>query len=125
MTTATNSAADQEPMTAEQWAAVDFEPWAHREDEWKPPTGEEWQDHIRHVFPWIRLAWEVMFKTKTELETIADELEDEPLEGLIDRIAHSREFFENFVTVLTAAECRLLWAAAAAELRAGEAEAGP
>jgi hypothetical protein len=30
------------PMTAEQWAALNFEPWTHKEDEWKPPTDEEW-----------------------------------------------------------------------------------
>jgi len=125
MTTATNSAADQEPMTAEQWAAVDFEPWAHREDEWKPPTGEEWQDHIRYVFPWIRLAWETLFKTKAKLETIVEELDGEPLSEMLDGIAHSREFFETFVTVLTTAETRLLCATAAVALRAGEKEAGP
>ena len=123
MTTATNSAADQEPTLVKQWAAVDFASWTNY-DEWKPPTGEEWQDHIRYVFPWIRLAWETLFKTKAKLETIVEELDGEPLSEMLDGIAHSREFFETFVTVLTTAETRLLCATAAVALRAAQA-AGP
>ena len=65
MTTATNSAADQEPTLVKQWAAVDFAPWTNY-DEWKPPTGEEWQDHIRYVFPWIRLAWETLVQDESQ-----------------------------------------------------------
>ena len=41
-----------------------------------------------------------MFKTKAELETIAEELEDEQFEELVNGDIHSREFFENFVMVL-------------------------
>jgi hypothetical protein len=103
-------------MTDDQWAAFDFEPWTHTEDEWKPPTGAEWQDRIRSFFPYVRLAWETLFKTKAELQTVAEELDGEPLEELLNGIANSREFFDNFVKILNGAEARLLCAASAAEL---------
>ena len=34
----------EEPMTAEQWAAFDFEPWTHTEDPpgSRPPTKNGW-----------------------------------------------------------------------------------
>jgi hypothetical protein len=107
---------DEIITTAEQWAAVDFEPWTHTEDEWKPPTGAEWPDHIRYFFPYVRLAWETLFKTKAELQTVAEGLDGEPLETLLNGIADSREFFDNFVKILDAAQARLLCAASAAEL---------
>ena len=43
--------------------------------------------------------------------------------GKGDRIAHSHEFFENFAKILKAGEVRLICAATAAELRAGNEEA--
>ncbi len=110
------AAGDQEIMTAEQWAAFDFEPWTHTEDEWKPPTGAEWQDHIRSFFPYVRLAWETLFKTKAELQTVAEELDGEAFEELLNGITNSKEFFDNFVKILKAADARLLCAASAAEL---------
>jgi hypothetical protein len=107
---------DEIITTAEQWAAFDFEPWTHTEDEWKPPTGAEWPDHIRSFFPYVRLAWETLFRTKAELQTIAEGLDGEPLENLLTGIADSKKFFDNFVKILGGAEARLLCAASAVEL---------
>jgi hypothetical protein len=45
-----------EIMTAEQWAAFNFEPWPHTEDEWKPPADKEWLDDGRYVLPFVRMA---------------------------------------------------------------------
>jgi hypothetical protein len=112
----------EQPMTDEQWAALNFEPWTHKPDEWKPPSADEWRDHINFVFPNIRLAWETMYKTKAELMTVAEKLDGEPLEELITGIGDAKKFFEGFVDVLGAALVRLICAGTAVELK--EALAG-
>jgi hypothetical protein len=116
---------DEEIMTAEQWAAFDFEPWTHTEDEWKPPVAEkEWLDDGREVLPFVRMAWLALHRTKAELVEGLGKLDDgRPFETMMDGIAHSHEFFENFAKILKAGEARLLCAASAAELRAGNEEA--
>ena len=111
-----------EPATIEQMAEMNFRPWEHTEDEWKPPSNTEWNSHGTHLLPFTRLAWLSMFKTKAELETIAEELEDEQFEELVNGIIHSREFFENFVMVLRSAEVRIICGEAAVELRNGDCD---
>jgi hypothetical protein len=101
-------------MTDEQWAAMNFEPRTHKEDEWKPPSNKEWADATVLLLT-VRIAWICMYKTKSELMTIVKELEDEPLEDMLSGIIDSRRFFEDFLAVLYSAEARL-FAAAAAEL---------
>jgi hypothetical protein len=107
------------PMTDEQWAAIEFEPWMHNEDEWEPPTDKEWADDIR--LPTVRLAWHLMHKTKAELVAGAAKMEDKGVR-LIDGFAEAREFFERCVGVLEFAEIRLICAGTAVELK--EALAG-
>ena len=115
---------DEEIMTAEQWAAFDFEPWTHTEDEWKPPAGKEWMDDGRFVLPFVRMAWFALHRTKAQLVEGLEKLGDDgTFETMIDGIANSQEFFENFAKILKAGEARLLCAASAAELRAGNEEA--
>jgi hypothetical protein len=63
------------------------------------------------------MAWITTFKTQAELTTIAEKLEAEPFKELVEGIRRSREFFENFVTILMSAECRVLCAASVVELR--------
>jgi hypothetical protein len=99
------------PMTDEQWAAMNFEPWTHNEDEWEPPTDKEWADDIR--LPTVRLAWHLMHKTKAELVAGAAKMEDKDGVRLIDGIAEAREFFERCVGVLQSAEVRLICAGTA------------
>jgi hypothetical protein len=50
--------------SAEDWATVEFEPWASKEDAWQPPTNEQWCNPTAIV---LRLAWTLMFKSKQEL----------------------------------------------------------
>jgi hypothetical protein len=115
---------DEEIMTAEQWAAFDFEPWTHTEDEWKPPVDKEWMDDGRSVLPFVRMAWIALHRTKAELVEGFGKLDDDDgtFETMMDGIAHAQEFFENFATILKAGEARLMCAASAA-LRAGNEEA--
>jgi hypothetical protein len=109
----------KQPMTDKQWAAMDFEPWTHNEDEWEPPTDKEWADGIR--LPTVRLAWHLMHKTKAELVAGATKMEDKGVR-LIEGFAEARELFERFVGVLQFAEVRLICAGTAVELK--EARAG-
>jgi hypothetical protein len=57
-----------------------------------------------------------MYKTKDEIGTIAKDLSVESFEGTWNGIIHAQEFFESFVTVLKAAEIRVMSAAASAAL---------
>jgi hypothetical protein len=108
MTTAT-----EQPLTDEQWAALNFEPWTHTEDEWKPPSNKEWADAIA-LLPHVRIAWICMFQTKAELQAIVTNLGDDAGAEMIETIIESRKFFKTFVDVLGGAEVRLFAAAAAA-----------
>ncbi len=85
--------------------------------QWKPPSADEWRDHINFVFPYIRLAWETMYKTKAELGKVYQELGDDTFGSQVEDMVHSREFFERFVGVLRSAEIRLICAATAVELK--------
>jgi hypothetical protein len=114
---------DEEIMTGEQWAALDFEPRPRAADEWKPPADKQWTDDGHYVLPFVRMAWFALHRTKAELVEGLGKLDDEPFETMMNGIAHSHEFFENFAKILQAGEARLLCAASAAALRAGNEEA--
>jgi len=106
----------EERMTHEQWAAIEFEPWTHMPDEWKPPTNEKWADDKR--LPTVRLAWHLLYKTKAELVAGAVRLGDEDGVDLMEGFADARKLFETFAEVLAVAEARLFAAAAVAEMTA-------
>jgi hypothetical protein len=113
------AAAENEIMTIAQMAAMNFEPWKHEADEWEPPSNDEWAKDGPFLLPIVRLAWIALFKTKAELETIAEELAGEPFEEIVDGIGNARKFFSGFVTALDAAEVRITCAAASQEVRNG------
>ena len=79
-------------------------------------------DDGRYVLPFVRMAWVALHRTKAELVEGMGKLDDEPFETMMDGIAHSHEFFENFARILKAGEVRLLCAASATDLRAGNEE---
>ncbi len=108
-----SAATDESIVTDAQWAALNFEPWTHTEDGWKPPSDQEWARAVA-LLPDVRIAWFCMFKTKVELQTIVTKLGDEAGAEMIERIIKARKFFETFVDVLGGAEARLFVAAAAA-----------
>ncbi len=90
------------------WAELNFEPWQHTEDEWKPPSNKEWNDWGAEHLPYVRVAWISMFKTKAELQVVVDELGEkhgtETLEGFL-RIIGS---LASIVKVVEAAEARII-----------------
>jgi hypothetical protein len=104
------------PVTAAQLAAMNFVAWKHKPDEWEPPDNEEWGADAIRVLPYVRLAWHLLFKSKAEVENGVQELGDD-LEELVKSIAHTREYFENFVNILDGAEVRLMCSAASLEKR--------
>ena len=74
----------EEPMTAEQLAAFDFEPMTHTEDEWKPPTDKEWMDGGRYVLHFVRMAWLALYRSKAELVEGFGKLDEEPFEVMME-----------------------------------------
>jgi hypothetical protein len=106
---------NEQPLADEQWAALNFEPWTHKPDEWKPPTDKEWADDTR--LSTVRLAWHLMYKTKAELVAGAAKMGDDDNVRLIEGMAEAREFFERCVGVLTFAESRLICAGTVVELK--------
>ena len=101
-------------VTVDQIVAAEFEPWVHGgPDEWTPPSNTQWAEQAPYLLPYVRMAWMSMYKSKGELETIARELDEEPFRTMVDGIVNARKFFENFVTILSSAELRIMSAASA------------
>ena len=94
-------------------AELTFEAWTHSDDEWTPPTNEEWILCINPVLAPAQLAWRTLFKSKAELVKVVDNLDDDDVEAFIGKIRRSAEFFKNFHLVMQAAEARLFCAVAA------------
>ena len=94
-------------VTEEQMATMDFEPWKHAVDEWTPPSNDEWGPTTRLLVP-LRTAWLLMYKTKAELETVAETLEEEAFDEMFGGITEARQYFETIAGILTGAETRML-----------------
>jgi hypothetical protein len=113
-------AAEGELVTLEQMAAMNFEPWVHRDDEWMPPSNEEWVADAHDRLPLVRFAWLLMYKTKDELEASVvriDETDGEMFETMISDLVNLRKRFQRLADVVNAAECRIMCAASAVEFR--------
>jgi hypothetical protein len=89
------------------WATVQFEPGTKSLDVWTPPTNERWCDPLAVN---VRLGFQIMFKTRAELEAnwLADE---EQWVHALDQLQVTREELENALKVVVAAQARLLAAA--------------
>src|SRR3712207_1231805 len=86
------------------WATVQFEPGAKGPYVWIPPTNERWCDPLAAN---VRLGFQVMFKTRAELE--ANWLADEELwVDALDRLQATQAELENALEVVAAAHARLL-----------------
>jgi hypothetical protein len=101
-------------ITAEQMVAMEFAPSEHTEGEWTTPSNEEWLEDSASVLPSLRMAWAAMYKTEAGLETLSRDLDDDAFEYMVDGIGYARKYFKNFVTVLEAAEIRIMCSAASA-----------
>lgn len=98
-------------MTDEQFAALDFEPWQHEPDEWKPPSNEQWARLANPYLVSVRMAWLTLYKTKPELVEMIQGMDREGVfEPYGNGIRDSIDFFKAFLVVLEAAEARIICA---------------
>jgi hypothetical protein len=65
------------------------------------------------------MAWMALYKTKAEIEGIRAALSHDHFEEMVKGISHARDYFKNFVTVLNAAEIRIMCAMASALAKEG------
>jgi hypothetical protein len=108
------AAVDPDAVTVDQLVTAPIEPWVHAPDEWTPPSDKEWTDDAPYLLPYARMAWAVMYKTRSELEDVSRNLDDEPFKKMVDGIVNAQKFFQNFVTILSSAELRIMCSAASA-----------
>lgn len=112
----TDSMAPAAPATVEELAALDFTQWQRSPDEWTPPSNEEWADLANPNLVTVRVAWMVMHKTKAELITMLEEIEDDLGDDMFDRLQHTSDFFRGMLAVSEGALMRLCSAGASLEL---------
>lgn len=96
--------------------SMHFEPWKHEEDEWVPPSNEEWVKLANPHLITIRLAWLTMYKSKPELMQVIRDLPDEEGHDLMVRMIGSIEFFQGILALLEGAETRILCAGSAVDM---------
>jgi hypothetical protein len=107
-------------MTAAEAAALDFKPMsAKRLRRLTPPTDDVWVAHLAY----IRLAWRVLGKTKTELTEMVRKDEKTMCE-LIEGLRMSANFLRAGADILCAGEMRTLCAGSVLELEGKGASTG-
>jgi hypothetical protein len=111
---------DEKPATAEERAAIDFKPWVHADDEWTPPTEEEWREVAKTHLVTVRLAWHALYKTKAEMVTINREMDEELGRQLMEAFRTAIHFFESTAKILSLAETRIICAGSVVEIEQGE-----
>jgi hypothetical protein len=107
---APNAQADDHVCTAEEAAAIDWEPWT---GECEVPPNEDWpQIGARHL-PLARMAWLVNTKTKEGLMQVLADLDEDDgaiVQRLCEDVRDTAEFFRAFHALMETAELRLLTA---------------
>ena len=112
--------ANDHVLTARELAAFNFEPWQHGPDDRPPPSHEEWMKMAKtHLFV-LHMAWGAMFKTKAELMTHLERLDNDTGLALMQGFTTATAFFECMLALLNGAETRILVAGSALELQDGE-----
>jgi hypothetical protein len=110
----------QDPATVAEFAALEFEPWQHKADEWTPPTNEEWERLANPHLITIRIAWLILHKSKAELvDMVAELFDDEGDVGpeTFERLHDTAEWLRGLLKLVRGAEARLCAAGAVLELR--------
>jgi hypothetical protein len=109
------SAESEKIATAEQWAAMNFEPLTIDE----MPTYDEWCAMAMSHAISLRVAWLTIGKTKEEVKEIVRKLDDAPMTDLFDRLNSAEKTFGHFRWVVECALTRLIVAGSAVELEEG------
>jgi hypothetical protein len=111
--------AENKPATAEQWAAIDFEPWTHAADEWTPPTNVEWHEIGENHLVTVRLAWALLYRTKDQLVEGLRELGEKDVNRMMDDFMSATHFFESTAKILNLAQTRIICAGTVIEVEDG------
>ena len=113
---------EDEPATAEQLAALEFEPFsaALAAAMYRDFSADRWTEECLDHGIALRFAYVVLTKTKEELVEIVEQVERDLPGGnaeLLNTFKSSRERFEALAALLKVAETRQLSAASVVELR--------
>ena len=102
------------PATIEDYAAVNWAPWEHKEGEMDPPSNKEWaQLTIPHLIT-LRIAWGLLHKTKAEAVEVFQEFESTGLaKELLERFGNTDDFFQGMQEMVETARLRFMSAGAA------------
>jgi hypothetical protein len=114
--------AEEQLMTAEDYAAFEFEPLpADLLALCEPPNNDKWTEISLHHLIFIRLAWVMLRQTKDETINGLRNLEDEAGNVLFDGFTAAIKFHKQAVDILEAAEARILVAGSFLEVNEWEA----
>ena len=108
--------------SAKWMAAQKFEPWTHSDDEWQPPTNEQWNNMVGWLLPQLRMMWLMLYMDKPRLIELVEDLvkDDKTWEPFAHNIRAAGYFLKSASEIFEIAECRFLSAASVVELRASE-----
>jgi hypothetical protein len=84
----------QKIATENEIAAVDFKARQHDADQWTPPTNEEWSKIGENKLPPLRIAWHILYKSKSELMDIIDSMNDETYFAMCNGVRDVEKFFK-------------------------------
>lgn len=102
-------------MSDDEFAATEFEAWVREEDEWTPPSNEEWVGLINPHLVTIRIAWYVLHKTKPELiDVVRKLLTEDDGEGkdmvtsTFDHLSSTSDMLKGMLSIVDTALARLI-----------------
>lgn len=102
--------------TAEDYAAMEFEPWEEMSDGWHPPTASEWFGLVNSHRFFVGIAWSMLHMTKADLTEKARATDNKTGTAMMHGFIDAQTFFSNMLKILNAAEVRYLSAGSAVEL---------
>lgn len=104
------SPADEDkPMTVEDYAAAEFEPWPiDMLATFEPPNNEKWTEISLQHLMFIRLAWAMLRQTKNEMIDGLRDLDDEAGNYLFDGFKAAKDFHKQAVDIIEDVEARLV-----------------
>lgn len=107
------------PATAEQAAALHFEPWAEGEG-WTPPSDSEWSSLMQSHLTTLRAGCIIMRKTKDQLTSAINSLDDEAGNSMMEAFDITAGYFEAMAEVMRSVQSRLIVAGSVLEVEDAE-----
>lgn len=114
-------ASESEPVSVEELAATEFDPWDKGGGEF--PSNEKLVADMQASIISLRFAWKIVHSPKAEIVTTLKTLGEDLGTRMKDDFIASISWMTSAVSLLEAAEARLLCAGAVIELEERDAEA--